>query len=1085
MSEGEGETTQWQRVKSAHDGVPTYDMFTLPVEKPEMDEREYRIIKLKNGLKATLVHDSRATKAAVTLNVAVGHLSDPDDTPSLTLLCYRLLYLGTKEFPKEKEFIEFLSKNHGEFNADTDGSNTTYHCSVASSQLSEALARFSALFHCPLFPIESLKQQLKAMISERADEPLDASLRVLTVLKHLSKNGHVLKQPKAENALEKVRKLANKPEADAAELCEDSALLQEMRRRLVGWWEREYCSSRMDLCIVGKESLDEIAEYVAARFSPIRKRNADSLPTLKDHPIGPDEVAQLVMIQAGADIPQLQMTFALENQASLWRHKPGLLFSLLVEQKRQGSLHSYLESRHWITALRCAPRTIARGIDTLELTVDLTNEGFLKFRSVILAISDFFAFLRSKSPLDPYHQRDCATLMSLGFRFSDYHPPEPHAQYIAESMQRPYPPELLLAAPRSNWEWGNEYKTSDGEVFGEGEQEKFQSYVEMTRLENARVILSARKEDFDRLDAEVGFAKEDKGWEAEPMRQTPFRRQKFDSEFIAEANTPRDHSEFSLPGPNEFLPTKFYNDAQPIPPGTRPEKIKETFLMTLWRLKANVLKTSVVIDIRSPSAAGTLRNMVLNMFFGKIVQDTLVGTAYSAFLAGHQYTILPTTNGTRFAFYGYIDTLPLVIERVLERARNLVVDEKKLEETTHLMRAVTLSRMVRAPRALSDEYLLYLMAENDWTVEEIAKESQSHLKNYLTFGMSWYLTHECWCLCTETLADEEINKVADVIETGFTSAEQSFTELESKSLLLPPGCNFVRVEKVIKPDERQSALTYYLQLGPITDRRQDATALLLSRLLYMSLANALSEIGRDVRCELLSMHGKARQGIIISLQSERTPDVLETQLETILDDVKGFLEILEDDSVKDLKQVMRGGWDTNPKNPGDAAMLYDLHQWNGALDFDFGKFSAEAAKEVTMADVKALFMSHVHPSSKIRSKLSIHMISQNPTRIRRVSEEAAAAFKAVLEQQSEKLPFDVSEAWQEATEALGPKPAFSQFSRYWATVLNEDKDEYEVILNLIPTLVEKHPSGDDGQQTVRGATYIESVGEFKTSHRSR
>ncbi|KAK1235499.1 metalloprotease, partial [Marasmius sp. AFHP31] len=78
MSEGEGETTtQWQRVKSAHDGVPTYDMFGLPVEKPEMDEREYRIIKLKNGLKATLVHDSRATKAAVTLNVAVGHLSDP------------------------------------------------------------------------------------------------------------------------------------------------------------------------------------------------------------------------------------------------------------------------------------------------------------------------------------------------------------------------------------------------------------------------------------------------------------------------------------------------------------------------------------------------------------------------------------------------------------------------------------------------------------------------------------------------------------------------------------------------------------------------------------------------------------------------------------------------------------------------------------------------------------------------------------------------------------------------------------------------------------------------------------------------
>ena len=149
-----------------------------------------------------------------------------------------------------------------------------------------------------------------------------------------------------------------------------------------------------------------------------------------------------------------------------------------------------------------------------------------------------------------------------------------------------------------------------------------------------------------------------------------------------------------------------------------------------------------------------------------------------------------------------------------------------------------------------------------------------------------------------------------------------------------------------------------------------------------------------------------------------------------------------------------------------------------------GKFSEEALKEVTMSDVRALFMSHVHPSSKIRSKLSIHMVSRNPPRIKRVSEEAAAAFKAVLEQQSTKLPFDVSEAWQESSEALGPKPTFSQFSRYWAMVLNEDKDEYEAILNLIPVLVEKHPSGDVGQQGVRGATYIEDVAEFKTSHRS-
>ncbi|KAL0575207.1 metalloprotease [Marasmius crinis-equi] len=1067
---------EWQRVVSKHEGIPSYDVFTLPIEKPETDEREYRVIKLRNGLKATLVHDARATKAAATLNVAVGHLADPDDIPSLTLLCYRLLYLGTKEFPKETDFID----NQGEFDAETDGSNTTYHCSVASAQLSEALSRFSALFHCPLFPIERVKQQLKAMINERADQPLDATLRVLTVLKHLSKNGHVLRQPKAENALEKVRKLANNPGASADELCEDPAVLQEIRRRLVGWWEREYCSSRMDLCVVGKDTLDELAEFVVARFAPIRKRNVDPLPTIKDHPIGPEEIGQLVMIQAGADIPQLQMTFALDSQMGLWRHKPGLLFSLIVEQKRHGSLHSYLESQHWITALRCAPRSVARGIDTLELTVDLTDEGFLKFRSVILAISDFFSFLRSKSPLDAYHQRDCATLMSNGFRFSDYHPPQAHAQFIAESMQRPYPPELLLAAPRSNWEWGDEYKAQNGDVIGDGEEGKFQSYVKMATLENARVILSAKKEDFDRLDAVVGFGKEDRTWEAEPVRNTQFRKHKFDDEFIAEASRMREYDEFSLPGPNEFLPTKFYRDKQVL--DAKPEKVNENALLTVWRMRTDVLKTAVIVNIRSPAASGTLRKVVLNMFFGKIVQDALVGTAYSAFLAGHQYTILPTSNGVTFSFYGYIDKLPLLIERVLDGTRNLTVDEKKLEETTQLMRAVTLSRLLRPPRALSDEFLLYLMAESDWTVQEIAREVDVPItpQEILDFRNDLVSHARILMFVHGNAPDDEITKVADVVEKGFGSAEQTFTNLESKSLLLPPGCNFIRTEKVINPDERQSALTYYLQLGPITDRHKDATALVLSRLLYMSLANALAEVGHEVRCELLNMHGKGQQGIIISVQSDRTPDILELYLESILSDVRGFLDMLEDESIRDLKQASKGGWDTVPKNPADASTLYDLHLLNGTLDYDFGKFSEEALKKVGISDVRMLFMGCVHPASKIRSKLSIHTVSQNPIPIKRVSDDAAAAFKAVLEQQAEKLNLNVSETWKEAHDTLGPNPTFSQFHRFWASVLNEDKDEYEVILNLIPTLIERHPAvGNEGPQKIQGATYIEKVDEFK------
>ena len=54
-----------------------YKAFADNIEKPDLDERNYRILELKNGLKAVLVHDPLADKSAACLRVAVGSLYDP------------------------------------------------------------------------------------------------------------------------------------------------------------------------------------------------------------------------------------------------------------------------------------------------------------------------------------------------------------------------------------------------------------------------------------------------------------------------------------------------------------------------------------------------------------------------------------------------------------------------------------------------------------------------------------------------------------------------------------------------------------------------------------------------------------------------------------------------------------------------------------------------------------------------------------------------------------------------------------------------------------------------------------------------
>ena len=68
--------SSWTRLRSA-DGKHGYAVFSDTIRKPDLDDRDYRLIELDNGLRAVLVHDAGAEKAAACLTVQVGAMFDP------------------------------------------------------------------------------------------------------------------------------------------------------------------------------------------------------------------------------------------------------------------------------------------------------------------------------------------------------------------------------------------------------------------------------------------------------------------------------------------------------------------------------------------------------------------------------------------------------------------------------------------------------------------------------------------------------------------------------------------------------------------------------------------------------------------------------------------------------------------------------------------------------------------------------------------------------------------------------------------------------------------------------------------------
>lgn len=74
--------------------------------------------------------------------------------------------MGTKRFPKENEYQQYLSSNNGHSNAYTAMTSTNYYFDVAPNALEGALDRFSGFFIEPLFNEDCTEREIKAVDSE-------------------------------------------------------------------------------------------------------------------------------------------------------------------------------------------------------------------------------------------------------------------------------------------------------------------------------------------------------------------------------------------------------------------------------------------------------------------------------------------------------------------------------------------------------------------------------------------------------------------------------------------------------------------------------------------------------------------------------------------------------------------------------------------------------------------------------------------------------------------------------------------------------------------------------------------------------
>ncbi|KAJ7256509.1 Metalloenzyme, LuxS/M16 peptidase-like protein [Mycena haematopus] len=1091
--------SDWERVTPASGSAPPFSVFTKSLQKSAQDDREYRLIRLENGLEAMLVHDAKADKAAASLDVAIGHLDDPDDMPGLAHFCEHLLFMGTEQFPRENEYSEFLTKNNGSSNAYTSTSNTNYYFNVATPALSQALTRFAGFFHSPLFAPSCTSRELNAVDSEHKKNHQSDMWRIFQLGKHLSVPGHpwrkfgsgnreslsdAAKRLKAKGRLENTQNghLVASPipsrlsspapsvsSADSGEAEADGgAVGRETRRRLIEWWSKEYCASRMRLCILGNESLDDLAILASKLFSPILNRGA-TLPMVTSSPTGPDEQGTLVAIQTIMTFHALEITFPVEWQPPFWRHKPMSFISHFVGHEGPGSIHSYLKTKGWITGLSCASQNLARGLSTFKVTVHLTIDGFQNHREISLTVFKYLELLR-ESQFEGFHQHEMVTLAQTKFRFKEKSRPDSYATWVAEHMTRPVPLELVLSAPALMWDWDGDDQP------GGGGEAKVRAYLDTFRVENARVTLMAKGEEHAKLAPNAV-------WKKEPWYGTEYYVEKFDDAFIQRAQGSNDIKELYLPGPNKFVPTNVEVEKRDVAePLMRPHLIRETPLSILWHKKDDrfwVPKAHAIIDLRSPFGNASPRAAILTRLYSDVVNDSLTEFAYDASLGMLEYNFVPHSNGLYVAMNGFNDKMSVLVKAVLEKIKGIVVAADRLAVMKEQAKRDLENFFLGQSYALSDYYGRYIVAQQQWTLEKLLKELPSVTAEELQQHIKLLLSEvQLRMLVTGNLHKHEAIKIAEMAEEDLGPSKLTPSELNDHALVLPRASNHTWASTIPNPNQANSALTYYLHLGPIVDQHLRVTSSLLTQILQEPAFNVLrtkEQLGYIVSCSGWLLAGQSEKGLRIVVQSEKRPGYLEDRVEAFLEGMKVTIEDMTPEVFAEHKESLKKRWTEAEKNLTEEVSRLAVYVTNGQWDFLRSQKDAEFIQQVTKEDVLRMFLNDVHPASKTRAKLSIHMQSQKP-RQPRVSSAATEAFAVLVR---EKAVVGLTEAaWNDAPNGED-HPQLPDFVKYWTTILGEKEGGCE-LLAMIPDLVSRYPVPGEGEDVARpGVTYITDVEAFK------
>lgn len=867
-------------------------------EKSPNDDNQYRFIELDNGLKVILVSDRSADKAAASMNVAAGSGDDPADREGLAHFLEHMLFLGTEKYPDPGEYQQFIKSHGGQHNAFTRFQDTNYFFDVQAEFLEPALDRFAQQFSAPLFTAELVDRERNAVHSEFSAKQKEDGRRFYSVQKAASNPDHAFSQFAVGN----LSTLENTEE-------------NPLRPDLIEFWRQHYSANIMNLAVYGPQPLDQLEAMVRARFDAIENRNLET----KRHEASlyrTEDLPAKATVDALKDIRSLSLIFPIPSQEENYRTKPASYVANLLGHEGPGSLFDVLKRAGLAENLSAGLGMDTGENATLEISISLTPEGLARHEDILPLVFDYIGKIRQKG-ISEQRFLEMQNLARIDFRFREQGSPLHEAMRLSRDLQN-YPPEDVLRAP-----W----------LVERFAPEQYRDLLDRLTPENLLAFVLAPEPELENPNHTDWY-------------ETAWTRESLNPEALTTQSLPELAAQLRLPPENPFVP----EDLAMVPGHTmdQPTRLGTLEGMDVWfarDTRFDTPKANVFVGLRTPATRASARSYVLTQLLVDAINTNLNAWAYSASLAGLDYSVYPHLRGITVRVGGYNDKLHTLMNRILIQVAAPELSQRRFEIARQQLIDGLKNKARDRPVEQTSEFVQTSLIEGAWPTEDKLKAAREVTFNELqSFSEALLSRVDPVMLAHGNLTEASALNLARQID-AIVLGNSELTRVERSQVRQLPD-NETRVS--IEVDHPDTGYTLYMQ-GDNTSFEERARFRLLAQIISSPFYEEIRtnrQLGYIVYATAFEMLETPALGFVVQSPSASRAEI-DQAIQAFSNDFEETLSALTPERLEREKQAVIGKLLERDRQLGEISSRY-WHEIDRGMDsFDSRQQLANAVAQVS------------------------------------------------------------------------------------------------------------------------------------------